>query len=128
MRYLPYPCQYRDYFHDLIHQLSSLKFQAPYPYPFKKKRPFFISTFLTSKLLTKSICTLTNCQIYQKFKYYVKIECMHEQRIFSSAHFDTSFVAMRCSLAELLVIEWLKVDFQKLRSLPFNIQFQYCLL
>ena len=59
--------------------------------------------------------TLTNCQINQKLKYYAKIKWMHEKQ-FSSAHFDTSFVAMQCSLAELWVIEWRKVDFQKLQT------------
>ena len=31
------------------------------------------------KLCTKSICTHINCQIYQKLKYYVKMECIREK-------------------------------------------------
>ena len=38
----------------------------------------------------------------------------------SSAHFDTSFVALRCCLADLWVLEWLKVEFQKLQKLLFK--------
>ncbi len=45
---------------------------------------------------------------------------------FSSAHFDTSFIAMRCWLAESWVIEWLNVDLRKLWSLPFNFNIVFC--
>ena len=42
----------------------------------------YIYIMSDNKMLTNSICTLTNCQINQKLKNYVKIKWMHEKRSF----------------------------------------------
>ena len=41
----------------------------------------------------------------------------------SFAHFDNASIALRCCLAELWVLKWIKVEFKSCKS-PYSIQIQ----
>ncbi len=52
------------------------------------------------------------------------MECIHEKRSFL---LDTSAIVLRCCLAALWVLEWIKVEFKQLQKAPictYTIQIQ----